>query len=94
MRRLSKLLLATIPGSLLLVVAANTVQGDPPIWAPPALEQIIEEGLTRNQELLSLEAQVASLTEEIPFAGSLEAPRLGMACWIYVDHSCKKFKSQ
>jgi cobalt-zinc-cadmium efflux system outer membrane protein len=79
MRRLSKLLLATIPGILLLVVAARTVQGAPPIWAPPALEQIIEEGLTRNQEILSLEAQVASLTEEISFAGSLDDPRLGMA---------------
>ena len=79
MRHLSKLLLATIPGILVLVVAAKTVQGDPAIWAPPALGQIIEEGLTRNQEILALEAQVASLTEEISFAGSLEDPRLGMA---------------
>jgi hypothetical protein len=94
MTRISIFLLFTIPGMLLPASAAYTVQGDPPIWAPPALEQIIEEGPTRNQEILALEAQVAKLMEEIPFARSLEDPRLGMACWIYVDHSCKKFKSQ
>ncbi len=79
MTRISIFLLFTIPGMLLPASPAKTAQGEPPIWAPPALGKIIEEGLTRNQEILALEAQVASLTEEISFAGSLEDPRLGMA---------------
>jgi outer membrane protein TolC len=49
------------------------------IWAPPALNELIEEGLTQNKEIQSLEAQVESLKEEVPFAGALDDPRLGLA---------------
>lgn len=49
------------------------------IWAPPALEALIEEGLAGNNEIKSLEEQVASLKHEISVAGSLEDPRLGFA---------------
>ena len=60
----------TAPGSLL---AASL------IWAPPALNELIEEGLAQNKEIQSLEARVESLKEEIPFAGALDDPRLGLA---------------
>lgn len=79
MRRLSKLLLVTIPGILLLVAAAKAVRAAPSIWAPPPVAQIIEEGLAQNKEIQSLEAQVEKLKELVPFAGSLEDPRLGLA---------------
>ena len=50
-----------------------------PIWAPPPLTQLIEEGIVLNKEIKSLEARVESLKEEIPFAGSLDDLRLGFA---------------
>jgi len=50
-----------------------------PIWAPPPLTQLIEEGLSQNKEIKSLEAGVAGLKDEIPFAGSLDDLRLGFA---------------
>jgi len=73
------LFLVTICGMLLPVVVAETVHGAPPIWAPPSVAQIIEEGLAQNKEIQSLEAQVEKLKELVPFAGALEDPRLGLA---------------
>ena len=52
---------------------------DSPIWAPPDLARLIEEGLIQNKEIKSLEDKVESLQKEIPFAGSLDDPRLGFA---------------
>jgi outer membrane protein TolC len=52
---------------------------DSTIWAPPDLARLIEEGLTHNKEIKSLEDKVESLEKEIPFAGSLDDPRLGFA---------------
>lgn len=49
------------------------------IWAPAYLSGLIEEGLAENREIQSLEAQVESLKKEIPFAGSLDDPMLGLA---------------
>jgi len=49
------------------------------IWAPPTLAGLIEEGIARNKEIKSLEDEVEGLKQEIPFAGSLEDPRLGFA---------------
>jgi cobalt-zinc-cadmium efflux system outer membrane protein len=46
--------------------------------APPALADLIEEGLTQNGEIQSLQAQAESYNAEAPFAGSLDDPRLGM----------------
>lgn len=66
---------------LMLFTVARPDQGEAasPIWAPPALGQLIEEGLTNNREIQGLKAKVASLSEEVSFAGSLEDPRLGLA---------------
>jgi len=52
---------------------------DSPIWASPPLTQLIEEGIAQNKEIKSLEDEVEGLKKEIPFAGSLEDPRLGFA---------------
>ena len=56
-----------------------TGMAESPIWAQPPLLGLIEEGIAQNKEIKSLEDEVASLKEEIPFAGSLEDPRLGFA---------------
>ena len=55
------------------------IQAASPIWAPTDLSNLIEEGLTHNKEIQSIETQVESLKEEISFAGSLEDIRLGLA---------------
>ncbi|MBW1979889.1 MAG: TolC family protein [Deltaproteobacteria bacterium] len=75
-----KKLLAFVSGTLwLAIIAARPVLAETLIWAPDQLSELIEEGLTQNQDIQGLEAQVASLKEEVPFAGSLEDPRLGVA---------------
>ena len=48
------------------------------IWASPPLTRLIEEGIAQNKEIKSLEARLASLKDEIPFAGSLDDLRLGL----------------
>ncbi len=50
-----------------------------PIWAPTSLAGLIEEGLAENQEIQSLVSRVESLKKEIPFAGALDDPKLGLA---------------
>lgn len=50
-----------------------------PIWAPEELSGLIDEGLAQNKEIQSLKDQVESLKNEIPYAGALEDPRLGLA---------------
>ena len=64
---------------LLSVVFPGFLQAASSIWAPPPLAEIIEEGMAQNQEIRSLEDQVAGQKELIPFAGSLEDPRAGFA---------------
>ena len=54
-------------------------KAESPIWAPPPLTRLIKEGIDQNKEIKSLEDEVASLKKAIPFAGSLEDPRLGFA---------------
>lgn len=51
---------------------------DPSIWAPPELARLIEEGLTNNKDIQSIEAQVAALKEKISFEGALDDPRIGI----------------
>ena len=46
--------------------------------APPALAGLIEEGLAQNGEIQSLLTQAESFRAEVPFAGSLDDPRLGV----------------
>ncbi len=69
----------TLIGLWMLLLVPATGQATSPIWAPPALTLLIEEGIAQNKELKSLEDRVESLKKEIPFAGSLDDPRLGFA---------------
>lgn len=68
-------------GTLLvaLVAVPSVAFGEPVLWMPPQLAPIVEEGLKENNDIRSLEARVDSLIAEIPYAGSLEDPRLGLA---------------
>ncbi len=57
---------------------ALPVYAESPIWAPAPLENLIDEGLTNNQSLKSLQYQVNALEEQVPAAGALPDPRLGI----------------
>jgi outer membrane protein TolC len=85
MRRNKMTLFPKKPGVIVLAILSvflfwnENIQAASPIWTSPDLSNLIEEGLTNNKEIQSLQAQVESLKEEIPFAGSLEDIRLGLA---------------
>lgn len=78
-------LLQRKPGIIALAILSiilfklENIQAASLIWASPDLSNLIEDGLTHNKEIQSLEAQVQGLKEEISFAGSLEDIRLGLA---------------
>jgi len=74
----TKLVIFVIGALGLAVITEGALQAASPIWAPPALSELIEEGLAKNKELQSLAAKVESLKEEVSFAGSLDDPRLGI----------------
>ncbi|MGB5922144.1 MAG: hypothetical protein WBH36_07950, partial [Syntrophobacteria bacterium] len=59
------------------LIVGKPLMAQVPINAPQPLVELIEEGLSQNQEIQSLEAKVQSAEEEVSFAGSLEDPRLG-----------------
>ena len=61
-----------------LLIMPGSATGETPLWAPPELIPLIEEGLRRNGDIRSMEAEVAGLEAEVPFAGSLDDPRLGL----------------
>lgn len=64
---------------ILVGVTAIPLRAEPLISTSPDLAELIEIGLNENEDLLSLSAKVESLKELIPFAGSLEDLRLGIA---------------
>jgi outer membrane protein, heavy metal efflux system len=49
-----------------------------PISGPAELSALIEEGLAKNGEIQSLQAQEESFRAEVSFAGALDDPRLGI----------------
>jgi cobalt-zinc-cadmium efflux system outer membrane protein len=49
------------------------------LTAPPALAGLVSEGLTNNQQLQSQRSRVDALRREIPAAGALDDPYLGVA---------------
>jgi len=66
--------------AVVILVASPAFAGETPmLWAPPGLSALIEEGLNHNKDILSQASRVESLKDEIPFAGSLDDPRLGLA---------------
>jgi len=62
----------------ILLITPAILQADSLISAPQALSDLIDEGLAQNKEIQSMENEVESLKELIPFAGSLPDPRLGI----------------
>ncbi len=60
------------------VIQAGSVESASLVSASSGLERLIQEGLANNREIESLEARVAAAEEMIPYAGSLEDPRLGI----------------
>jgi len=63
---------------ILLMLNAATIFADSPIWAPEPLEQLIEDGLSHNQELKSLKSLIKSIEAESEFASSLSDPKVGI----------------
>jgi len=61
-----------------LLIGPSGVQAGSPIWAQPPLSELIEEAMVQNKEIKSLEESVESLKELIPYAGSLQDPRIGL----------------
>ncbi|HHP7236618.1 MAG TPA: TolC family protein [Desulfobacterales bacterium] len=72
-----KSLVWILAGVSILAAAAGSARAESPIWAPPTLKALIDEGLSQNREIQSQAVRVESLQAEIDFAGSLEDPMLG-----------------
>jgi cobalt-zinc-cadmium efflux system outer membrane protein len=64
--------------AIFLIMGPLTIYAENPIWASQSLTLLIEEGLLNNQSLKSLEYQFEALTEQVPAAGALPDPRLGI----------------
>jgi len=64
--------------AFILLLTPAGLRADDVIWAPQALSDLINEGLEQNNEIQSLKDQVESLKELVPFAGSLQDPRIGI----------------
>lgn len=73
-----KLFSGILGGLLLFGPLASPAPAQSPVWAPPGLKALIEEGMVQNREIQSLAARVESLQAEIGYAGSLEDPKLGL----------------
>ncbi|MCF8067389.1 MAG: TolC family protein [Desulfobacterales bacterium] len=54
------------------------VKAEVSVSASPELASLIEEGLTLNNDIQSLEAQVGALQDQVSVAGSLDDPKLGL----------------
>lgn len=76
--RLELLLAGTLLAAALCIVGASTVHSQTLPDQPAPLAVLVEEALSNNQELLSLEQKVESLRSLAPFSGSLPDPRLGL----------------
>ncbi|MBS3754511.1 MAG: TolC family protein [Desulfobacterales bacterium] len=74
-----KWLLAAALTLLLLTGHSGAAWPAEMIWAPPVLEQLIDEALENNQSLRSRAAQVKALESRAHAAGTLPDPKLGFA---------------
>jgi len=75
--RLIKIGMMCMP--VLLILSTTSLFAVTPIWAPEPLERIIEQGLSNNQEIKSLEALIKSLEAESVFASALSDPKVGIS---------------
>ena len=77
--RSMKITIVLMMTAFMTSVSFQAARADQPLWTPPLLSRIIEEGLANSKEIQSMEYQVAGLKEEISFAGSLNDPRIGFS---------------
>lgn len=72
--------MAAVAAVLITGLFSSTAAEDHPLqwWHAPGLDRLIQETLSRNNELQGLQAKVNSLKSEVPFAGSLEDPKLSL----------------
>jgi cobalt-zinc-cadmium efflux system outer membrane protein len=80
-RRFIRFLLFSLLFGLIVVPSALAGQQmpDTPLTAPPPLAALVAEGLANNQQLQSQKSKVDALRREIPAAGALDDPQLGLA---------------
>jgi outer membrane protein, heavy metal efflux system len=80
-RRFTGSLLVFLLVSLMARPSARAGQEmpDTPLSAPPALADLVAEGLANNQELQSQKSNIDALRDAIPAAGALDDPQLGLA---------------
>ncbi len=66
---------------LIIVLAGHCPSGyaTDSIWAPPQLEQLINEALQNNRSILSKAARAEALQARVPAAASLPDPKIGFA---------------
>jgi outer membrane protein TolC len=72
-------MIAVVLFTVLWAAAAGSAAEAPPVIyrIPAGLQELIDVGLRENNEIQSLRDEVRSLKEAVPFAGSLDDPRLG-----------------
>jgi outer membrane protein, heavy metal efflux system len=80
-RRLMGFLLSALLSGLIVAPSARAVQQMPDtlLTAPPALNPLVAEGLANNQRLKSQRSKIDALRRDVPAAGALDDPRLGVA---------------
>ena len=79
-RRFTKFLLVSLLFSLIVTTSAGAGEEEElPITATPALAALVAEGLANNQQLQSQRSEIEGLRREIPAAGALDDPHLGVA---------------
>jgi outer membrane protein, heavy metal efflux system len=81
-RRVKGILLFFLLFSLIMVgppARAGQETPDTLLTAPPALATLVAEGLANNQHLQSQRSKINALRNEIPAAGALDDPQLGVA---------------
>jgi len=73
---------AVLPAAVFMVLFSGffcTVSAQQFIWAPPALQQLIDEALENNRLLQSKADRAEALKKRIPAAGALPDPKIGFA---------------
>ncbi len=60
-----------------LLTGASAFAGSP-IWAPPVLDDLIAEGIANNQSISSMRQEIAAMADQVPVAGTLPDPMLGV----------------
>jgi outer membrane protein, heavy metal efflux system len=80
-RRYSGFLLLSLLVSLIVRPSARAGKQMPEtlLTAPPALAALVVEGLANNQQLRSQRSKIDALRRDIPAAGALDDPMLGVA---------------